>query len=393
MPVPTTIPSSTSIPVGGGSGKIAFTSEQDGEQNIYVVNVDGSNLVELASDISPKFNPAWTLDGAKVSFSSATEKSAGLYIMNADGTQLSKVLDTNEIDAYNEIHPDSKMDIGCCSSVWSPDSTKIIFQTNRRVGCCELIGHIHILKLNNNQLFTFRGGNWSPGFWSPDSKLFGFWGTDHCGESRSCIMNIDDAKPITWNNLEGVNFGSSLYWSPDGKKIAFASFWNSKNSDVYVMNADGSDLINISRSLTKGQNGGPVWSPDSKKIAFSSCDVYLCELHVMNADGSNSIKLTSPILWSNDVAWSPDSERIVYVSAETGNEEVYMVTSEGSDIVNLTDDLAKDTSPVWSPDGKKIAFVSDRDGNDEIYILDLRDMSLFRLTNIDANDFSPVWLP
>jgi Tol biopolymer transport system component len=361
-----------------------------------VVNADGSNLVELASDISSKFNPAWSLDGTKVSFSSATEKSASLYIMDADGTHLSKVLDTKEIDTFNEIHPDSKFGVGCCSSVWSPDNEKIIFKTTRGLGCCEYIGHIHILNLNNNQLFDFRVAGWSNIFWSPDSTLFGFSGTspDICGSSWSCVMNIQDAKPVNLSkNIAGATFLSDLYWSPDGKKITFAAFLNSKNSDVYVMNADGSDLMNISRYLTKGQNGGPVWSPDGLKIAFSSCDSDVCELYVMNADGSNPTKLTSPILWSNEVAWSPDSERIVYVSAASGNEEVYLVALDGSDPVNLTDDPAKDISPVWAPDGTKIVFVSDREGNDELYILNVRDMSLFRLTTIDANDFSPVWLP
>jgi Tol biopolymer transport system component len=394
-PVPTMIPSSTSAPIGGGAGKIAFTSEQDGEHNIYVINADGSNLVELASDISSKFNPAWSLDGTKVSFGSATERSASLYIMNADGTHLSKVLDTSELDAYDQIRADSYFGNGCCTSIWSPDNEKIIFKTTRVLGCCEYIGHIHILNLNNNQLFGFRVAGWSSIFWSPDSTLFGFSGTDPdiCGSSWSCVMNVQDAKPVNLSNIEGATFLSDLYWSPDGKKISFAAFLNSKNMDVYVMNADFSNPINISRYLTKGQNGGPVWSPDSKKIAFSSCDVYLCELYVMNADDSNSIKLTSQVLGLSSAGWSPDSQKIAYVSADSGNDEIYIVNSDGRNNVNLTNHPAKDSNPVWSPDGTKIAFVSDREGNDEIYILDVRDMSLFRLTKMDANDFSPVWLP
>lgn len=82
------------------------------------------------------------------------------------------------------------------------------------------------------------------------------------------------------------------------------------------MNADFSNPINISSYLVNGQNVGPVWSPDTKKVAFSSCDVYLCELYVANADGSNSIKFTSQILGLSSVVWSPNGEKVIYASTE-----------------------------------------------------------------------------
>jgi Tol biopolymer transport system component len=390
LPPPTTTSTSIPTPIGGGSGKIAFTSEQDGGQGIYVINADGSGLIELASEISSKFNPAWTLDGTKVSFSSSTENSASLYIMDADSSNLAKVLDTSEISAYDQISPDSVFGIGCCSSFWSPDGEKIIFKTSRGVGRVGQVGHIHTLNLNNNQMFDFRVASWSTVFWSSDSMKFGVIG---CEDVWLCTKNIADAKPVNLNGIENVTFPSNLYWSPDGKKITFAGFWNSKNTDVYVMNADFSDPINISRYLVNGQNGWPVWSPDSKKVAFSSCDVYLCELYIMKADGSSPVKLTSQILGLSSVVWSPDSSKIVYVSTESGNDEIYMANSYGNNTVNLTNNSAQESNPVWSPDATKVAFVSDRDGHDEIYILDVRDMSLFRLTKIGVNNYSPVWLP
>src|SRR6185503_8475511 len=61
-PTKTSIPTSTltllptATPLGGGGGKIAFTSEQDGYAEIYVINPDGTNLTGLANDITPKFS-------------------------------------------------------------------------------------------------------------------------------------------------------------------------------------------------------------------------------------------------------------------------------------------------------------------------------------------------
>ncbi|MBI5823507.1 MAG: PD40 domain-containing protein [Chloroflexi bacterium] len=391
-PIPTTMPAATLTPIGGGSGKITFTSERDGEQGIYVINTDGSNLVELAGDIPSKFYPAWTLDGAKVSFSTATEKSASLYIIDADGSNLVKVLDTSEIRAYDQISPDSTVGISCCT-VWSPDGEKIIFKTSRDVGRFGSIGHIHILNLTNNQKFDFRAAGWAGIFWSSDSSKFGVIGTDRCGGFWLCVMNTADGIPVDLKGIYSVTFPSNLYWSPDGKKITFAAFWNSKNMDVFVLDEDFSNAINITSTLVNGQNEGPVWSPDSQKIAFTSCDVNLCELYVANADGTNSIKLTPQILGLNSMVWSRDSEKVVYVSVENGNSEIFIADSDGSKSINLTKHPADDSNPVWSPDGTKLAFVSDRDGNDEIYIMNVNDQYVFRLTKNDTNDFSPIWLP
>lgn len=394
-PIPTTMPAATLTPIGGGSGKITFTSDQDGEQDIYVINTDGSNLVELAGDISSKFNPAWTLDGTKVSFSSATENSASLYIMDADGSKLAKVLDTSEISSYDQISPDYVFGIGCCSSVWSPDGEKIIFKTSRSVGRFGGVGHIHILNLNNNQMLDFQVAGWSTVFWSADSLKFGVIGAeDRCGGRWLCVMNIEDGKPVDLKSIYGVTFPSNLYWSPDGNKITFAAFLgNSKNMDIYVTDVDFSNPMNITNFLTKGQNVKPVWSPDSRKIAFTSCDVDMCELYIANADGSSLVKLTTWILGIDNIVWSHDSKKIIYVSAENGNSEIYMANSDGSNTLNLTKHPANDSNPVWSPDGTKLAFVSDRDGDDEIYIMNVNDQHVFKLTKNDTNDFSPIWLP
>lgn len=386
---PTTV--LTSTPIGGGSGKIAFTSElEDGEQDIYVINVDGSNLVELAGDIPSKFNPAWTLDGSKVSFSTAAEKSASLYIMNADGSNLAKVLDTSELSVYDQIHPDSVFGIGCCNSIWSPDGKKIIFMTSRRVAGTFGSGGVHALNLDNYQVFNIRNSGWSA-FWSSDSTKFGISG---CENAWLCVMDITNGKLVDLNDISSITSSTHFYWSPDEKKIAFSAFLrDSKNMDVYVADVDFSNPTNISVSLVDGQNKGPVWSPDSQKIAFTSCDVYLCELYVVNADGSNLVKLKTWTLGLYNIVWSHDGRKIIYVSEENGNSDIYLANVDGSETINLTDHPSEDGDPLWSPDGTNLAFVSDRDGDNDIYILNLATMELFNLTNNDVDDHSPVWQP
>lgn len=391
----TPAPVLTSTPIGGGSGKIAFSSKQNGEQHIYVIDVDGENLLELADNISSKFYPDWTLDGTKLSFISTTEGFAQLYIMDADGSNLVKVLDTSENSAYDQINPYYAFEIDCCISAWSPDGEKIIFRTSRQANRIGSVGYMHVLNLTNNQNFDFRVATWAGAFWSSDSTKFGVIGAeDRCGGRRLCVMNIEDGKSVDLKGITGVTFPSQLYWSPDENKITFSAFLgDSKNMDIHVVDADFSNSMNITNSLTKGQNVEPVWSPDSQKIAFTSCDVYLCELYVVNANGSNLVKLKSWTLGLYNIVWSHDGRKIIYVSEENGNSDIYLASVDGSEMINLTDHPSEDSNPLWSPDGMKLAFVSDRDGDDDIYILDVTTMELLNLTNNDFDDSSPVWQP
>ena len=76
------------------------------------------------------------------------------------------------------------------------------------------------------------------------------------------------------------------------------------------MNADGSEQICVAfdppdNSLNWG-GGQPTWSPDGKKIAFVSFRDGNPEIYVMNADGSEQIRLTDdPTHVDWQPAWSP----------------------------------------------------------------------------------------
>ena len=52
---------------------------------------------------------------------------------------------------------------------------------------------------------------------------------------------------------------------------------------------------------------------------------------------------------------------IAFYSDVNGNLEIYIIQADGSDLIRLTNDPAFDDSPALSPDGSRVVFLSARD--------------------------------
>ena len=66
--------------------KIAFTSNRDGNPEIYVINKDGSNLRRMTNHPAIDVNPTWSPTGNQIAWVSERTGTPKIYIMNIDGT-------------------------------------------------------------------------------------------------------------------------------------------------------------------------------------------------------------------------------------------------------------------------------------------------------------------
>ena len=66
--------------------KIVFVSKRDGNAEIYIMNPDGSEQVNLTQHPAEDYDPAWSPNGKHIVFTSdRTEGVFDLYLMNPDG--------------------------------------------------------------------------------------------------------------------------------------------------------------------------------------------------------------------------------------------------------------------------------------------------------------------
>ncbi|MBK9055699.1 MAG: PD40 domain-containing protein [Chloroflexi bacterium] len=80
----------------------------------------------------------------------------------------------------------------------------------------------------------------------------------------------------------------------------------------------------------------------------------LSDPFVLTPDNSDD-PLLEPIILTPDTsgdytpAWSPDGQRIVFVSERDGNAELYVMNADGSNLIRLTYTAAAEQSPDWTP--------------------------------------------
>jgi len=190
--------------------------------------------------------------------------------------------------------------------------------------------------------------------WSPDGSKIAFQ-TNRDGNFEIYVMNADGTNPV--NLTRSAANDTHPAWSPDGTKIVFTRR-RDRRSQLYVMNADGSNQKPLTPSRRKCMEG--VWSPDGEHLAFLSIPrgENASEIYVMNADGTHWRRLTYNKVPDVAPAWSPDGSKIAFQGLPQDRDfEICVINADGTgEPVNLTRHAALDESPAWSPDGSQIAF-------------------------------------
>jgi len=242
------------------------------------------------------------------------------------------------------------------------------------------------------------GGDFEP-MWSPDGKRIAFYSNRNAPAKPRFQVFMINADGTGEMKLPGSNEDFRPVWSPDGKRFAFDSYRDG-NHEIYVVNADGSNPLRLTNDPV--YDSSPRWSPDGKKLVYFSGSEPAdkgdhsygnADIWMMNADGSNKIRLTQVEGDDTYPFWSPDGKKIAFTSYRDGNAEIYVMKADGSQQTRLTNNPARDDNARWSPDGRKIGFGSKRDGNYEVYVMNADGSDQTNLTRHPADDVDPSWSP
>jgi Tol biopolymer transport system component len=97
---------------------IAFVSDREGSDALFVMRSDGSGVRRLTGDLPAVSHPAWSADGQQIAFNAGSPTASDIYLINLDGSGLTKI--TNHAGA--NFYP-----------TWSPDGSRLAFSSNETV--------------------------------------------------------------------------------------------------------------------------------------------------------------------------------------------------------------------------------------------------------------------
>ncbi len=303
-------------------GRIAFQSNRDGDDDVFVMFADGFAPVPMISNAANEGTPRWSPDGTRLAFSSDDDSDLDVYVTDFSAT--------SPLNLSNNVDTDDNIE-------WSPDGTKVAFNSTNggtqhaRFALSDGTGTVQ-------ELVSTPDHNAEPS-WSPDGNQLVFVS----GTSPNDIIAIANSDgTITATLSQSMGDGSHFpRWSPDGTMIAVIAdttgalkVFTPNNSLVATTSADEgiSDFI---------------WMPDSKSIVMSrktsgNRDLWSYPI------GGNATRLTTEVGDDDHPRLSPDGTSLVFESTRDGNSEIYRMSVDGSQPANLTLHPGDDHFPDWT---------------------------------------------
>ena len=275
-----------------GNKTISFTADLTGNLDIYIMDINRKDPVNLTNHPAEDSSPTWAPDGSAFAFVSHRDGNPEIYVMDMRSKESRRLTNNGATD----IDP-----------AWSPDGRWIAFASNQhREHAADTDIYIMNPSGKKAQQLTNKGGHNSTPAWSPDGQWIAFRTTlDGIGAIHLIAANGKKQRPLT--QVSSANPS----WAADGKEIYFSS-------DM---------LENVDRPT----------------------------LFAIDVNGGNVRKLANAPQACEEPTESPSGQWIAYVSTRGGNKDIHLLRAADGTIQQLTQDPGVEFSPAWVPAGLSVS--------------------------------------
>ena len=239
---------------------LAFDTQTDRQEDIYVVKRDGTGLRQLTDDSYKDRAPRWSPNGRRIAFFSDRSGTWQAWVINADGSGLQQI--TNGSD-------------GITNPVWSPDGSHLLYRI--------LGGRSAIMEVGKSwqeqspqaippmsdtgEYFLLV---WS---WSPDGRrLAGMQARSAADPSGIVVYDLESHQ---YQKL--ADFGSQPVWLSDGRRLLFQY-----QSKLYLIDSQSKKVHQVLSVAPNDFGVGVTLPRDDRAIYFSvrtiDADVWLMTL-------------------------------------------------------------------------------------------------------------------
>ena len=263
------------------TAKIVFAKASVGEtRDIYLMNPDGSEKVNLTNHRADDISPVWSPTGEHILFISDREQKAwgtwDLYLMDPDGSNVRKVFDKWKTRR---------------SPTWSPDGKRIAYSYGEIGNTLLYIGTID----GKDEERVAIG--YTPA-WSPDGTEIIFRSGALNKPRRFSLLKVRTKRQTFFPFPKEPMWVRYPAWSPLGDKLAFT--WTNRAElrredfvleTIYIVNRDGTGLRQV---IEEGRAAvHPSWSPSGNELLYNAIDAKRdLQIYKMSLDSGASVKLT-----------------------------------------------------------------------------------------------------
>lgn len=350
--------------------KILFVSDKSGAENLWYIDTEKKDTVQLTRDINQNFPSAdWTPDGNYIVYSKGRRVNK-LYMIHKDGGSGSQLIE--EPAQLKTIDPAVSSDgqyiyYSYRAGSWNYNAQLPQYQ----------IG-VYDRKTARTSSLTSRYGSAFTPVLSNDGNWL-VYGTRYEDKTGLVIRELKTgnerwlAYPVQRDDQESIAVSGvlpAMAFTPDCKYVV-ASFGGKINKiDIatggyteIAYQVDGKlELgpevlfkypIKDTAAVKASQIRDAVPSPDDKKLVFT----VLNRVYVMNYPNGTPQRLTSNDFTEAQPVWSPDGKQIVFSTWNASGGALYSINADGSGLKKLTQEGGLFQTPHFTLKGDKIVYV------------------------------------
>ena len=303
--------------------------ENKGNRDLYIMNVDGAEKQRLTKTVGGEYNAVWYKDSDRIAFLSAASGSMQIWMMNIDGTNVTQI---------------SNIDGGITGFGFSPDFSRIFY--TKEVKLDDNVADVHAdLPQSSGRVITdLMYRHWDTWVDSYSHVFIADFKEGKIEEGTDVLEGEKFEAPMKpFGGIEQITF------TPDGKQLAYTcrkktgvEYSLSTNSDIYLYNIDRKTTTNLTEGLM-GYDVNPIFTSDGKNMLWESMerDGYESDknrLFILNFETNEMRYLTSKFDQNvGSVSLSEDDKYAYFVSDWHATDEIYKMDLATAEITKITE--------------------------------------------------------